>query len=611
MANDFLMDALNAVSGAEWEEVPVELEEFVTSEDFLNFPPLSEHQYAAIKAGTQIYQEHTLVNLYGEIEGRERWESTKREVCLMWGKGSGKDACSVIMCVYVAYLLMCLKDPARYYGKPNGDNIDIMNVAVNAQQANRVFFKNLVLRVQQCPWFEGKYTVKQGEINFDKNINVISGHSESESLEGYNVIMVVLDEISGFALESNTGNERAKTADFIYKMHRASVDSRFEDVGKIVLLSFPRFKNDYISQKYEASILEKETILRTHTFKVDESLPDGNPGNELTIQWEEDHILKYKKPNYFALRRPTWDVNPIKTLNGQKNSFFEDVHDALGRFACTPSDGGEDSFIKNKQAIEEAFISLNGVDQQGVFAPNFHPKENVEYFVHVDLSKVHDRCAVALAHVDKWVSHTEGHLSETYPVVRVDAVRFWKPSPTEPMDYRQVQDYILNLRRRGFNLRLVTFDRWNSHDTMNYLEAQHISTDMLSVGTKHYDDFLQLLYDGRLVGPKIPELIDELKELRYVKTAGSALPKVDHPRTGYKDLSDAITGAIYNAVSLTLKPQNTEIEVISYKSLMRKQRQEQAVESDGVIHAPKHKREMPDDLREEMGTISMAAIRII
>lgn len=602
--NDFLVSALSAVSGDDWDEVPVDLEEFVTSEDFLNFPPLSEHQYAAIRAGTQVYKESTLISLYGEAEGVRRYANTCTEVCLMWGKGSGKDACSVIMCVYVAYLLMCLKDPARYFGKPQGDNIDIMNIAVNAQQANRVFFKNLVLRVEQCPWFEGKYVVKQGEINFDKNINVISGHSESESLEGYNVIMVVLDEISGFALESATGNERAKTAKFIYEMHRGSVDSRFEDVGKVVLLSFPRFKNDFISQKYDEAILEKEVIVRKHTFKYDNDLPDGIEENELTIEWEEDHITRYKTPGYFALKRPTWDVNPIKTLEGQKRSFLTNTADAMGRFACQPSDNGEDSFIKNKKAIEEAFVSQNGVDNNGFFAPNFQPSGDVEYYLHVDLSKVHDRCAVAMAHVDKWVTHAEGSLTDTYPVVRIDAVRWWKPSKLEPMDYKKVTDYIIQLKRRGFNIKLVTFDRWNSHDTMNYLEDHHIPTDMLSVANKHYDDFLSVLYDQRLVGPKIPELIEELRELRYIKD------KIDHPRSGYKDLSDAVCGAIFNAVSWTLKPQNRSVEVVSLKSLKRQQREQEANNSDGVI-SPPAKRPMPAEFLEELPNISTEAIRLI
>jgi hypothetical protein len=50
------------------------------------------------------------------------------------------------------------------------------------------------------------------------------------------LLLAVLDEISGFASEIGTGNDQGKTADNIYRAFRASVDSRFPDLGKVVLL---------------------------------------------------------------------------------------------------------------------------------------------------------------------------------------------------------------------------------------------------------------------------------------------------------------------------------------------------------------------------------------
>ena len=51
------------------------------------------------------------------------------------------------------------------------------------------------------------------------------------------------------------------------------------------------------------------------------------------------------------------------------------------------------------------------------------------------------------------------------------------------MDYAEVIGFILALRRRGFHIKLVTFDRWNSVDTMNTLTSKGIETDRLSVDT--------------------------------------------------------------------------------------------------------------------------------
>jgi len=146
-------DFLEALDENAFEEVPVTIEEFVTSKDYLNLPPLSTYQYIMIKASTQIYKKETLIKLFGEQEGQTRWKQTCNEVIMQLGKGSGKDYTSTIACAYVVYLLLCLKDPARYYGKPPGDSIDIINIAINAVQANRVFFKGFLTRIDRCAWF--------------------------------------------------------------------------------------------------------------------------------------------------------------------------------------------------------------------------------------------------------------------------------------------------------------------------------------------------------------------------------------------------------------------------------------------------------------------------
>lgn len=611
MMNDIFKDAFSAVSGAEWEEIPVDIEEFVTSEDFLHLPPLSHYQYQIVRHASQIYKKETLISLYGEKKGNERFEETSTEVILQLGKGSGKDFTSTVAVCYIVYLLLCLKDPAHYYGKPRGDAIDILNVAVNADQAKNVFFKGLKEKITKCPWFRGKYDPKNNSIEFIKNVTVYSGHSQREAFEGLNLMVAILDEISAFALESNTGNEQANTADATYTMYRKSVNSRFAKFGKVIMLSFPRFKGDYIQQRYGpeynthkliGAVAEKDVIKRKHRFKIDNDMPDGVKNNEFEIEWEEDHIIRYSFPGLFALRRPTWEVNPTVDIEDLKRDFLTDMADSLGRYACIPSDSTDDTFIKNKQAIEDTFVKVNGVDESGVFGVNFRPKPDTDYFVHVDLSKVHDRCAVALAHVESW-QVMGGVIDDVYPVVQVDAVRWWKPSPDKPMDYKDVTDFILSLNRRGFKLKLVTFDRWQSHDVMNFLNSKGIETDLLSVANKHYDDFLTTMYDNRLVGPNIPELIDELKQLRYIKD------KIDHPRTGYKDLSDAVTGSIFNAVSHSSKPRNREVEVVSLSQIRRQEYlEERAKDQGGVIRPPK---KMPEGLREDLERYTISNARIL
>lgn len=595
-------DLMNSVDGEDFDERPVEIEEFVRSEDFLGLGPLSEYQYQLIKASSQIYKRSTLHNLYGFDAGEKRWKQTVNEVIFQLGKGSGKDYTSTIACAYIVYLLLCLKDPAKYYGKPPGDTIDIINVAINAQQANNVFFKNFLIRIKRSPWFEGKFTEKQGHVAFDKNLNVYSGHSEREAWEGYNVIYVVLDEISGFAADSTSGNENAKTADAVYKMYKASVNSRFPEFGKVVLLSFPRYKNDYIQFRYNEAVAEKEIVVREHTFKLDEDLPDGTEGNEFTIEWEEDHIIRYEKPKVFALKRPTWEVNPGISIESLMGAFFDDPIDALSRFACMPPDS-VDAFFKDREKIEQAFVRRNGVDNEtGRFYSDFQPDDTKDYYVHVDLARKIDRAAVSVAHVERWERRKIGReLTEAAPVVYVDAVRYWTPNKTREVDFTAVKEYIVSLRARGFNIRLVTFDRWESDDMIKYLNSVGLKAEKLSVAKKHYQDMSLGIHENRIVGPDIDILRDELLALRLFPN-----DKIDHPRKGSKDLADSCCGAIFNAISHTRRDDDEVIEVQTLKSFDKEHsRQYMDKQRPGVIIQPP-KRAMPDHMKsyfDKMGLL--------
>ena len=586
-------DLIDILDGEEFDERPVDLKTFIYDKKFLGLPPLSDSQITLIEKSSQIYKESTLIKLHGEEEGKRLYKQTCNEVIAQLGKGSGKDFCSTVSVSYMVYLLLCLKDPAQYYGKPAGDTIDFLNIAINAQQANNVFFKGFKTRIETCPWFIGKYEPKASEIKFDKNITVYSGHSEREAWEGYNVLTVILDEISGFAIENTTGHDQAKTADAIYDMYRGSVISRFPDVGKIILLSFPRFKNDPIQKFYESVIAEKETIIRNQILKMDNDLPDGTDGNEVMVEWEEDHIKSYLIPNTYAIKRPSWDFNPTKSIENYKTEFYKNMQDALGRFACMPPEM-IDAFFKSREKIEKAFsIGFRAVDDFGRLEDWFKPEEDKKYFIHVDLAQKHDHCAVTMAHVDRWVNvKVTNEYSQPAPIVVVDSVRYWTPTPDKSVDFTEVKDHILALKTRGFNIALCTFDRWNSHDMMQQLKQYGINTETLSVAKKHYDDMAMVVLEERLSGPHIPLLIDELLQLKIMRD------KVDHPRKGSKDLADATCGAIFNAISLTRPDMNQEIRVHTYDSISEDQDlntlpDAEVEHSQNMIRPPR----MPDNLK--------------
>ena len=554
-------DFLEVLKSNHFEETPVDAKTFVESPDYLGQPPLSDIQYDIVEAMSQIYRKEDLIDIMGEEKGSRYYDKyTKNEIILQLGKGSGKDFTSTVACSYIVYKLLCLKDPAKYFGKPSGDAIDLINVAINAQQAKNVFFKGFKSKIEKSPWFAGKYNAKADSVEFDKSITVYSGHSERESHEGLNLLLAVLDEISGFASEVGTGNEQGKTADNIYKAFRGSVDSRFPDLGKVVLLSFPRYPGDFISEKYDAVIAEKESVEKTHEFIINPLLPDTDPDNKFQISWDEDHIISYKYPGVFALKRPTWEVNPTRKIDDFMIAFMTDLGDAMMRFACVPT-FASDAFFKQAEKVRACMTLRNPIDNFKRFDEAFKPDPTKKYYVHADLAQKHDKCAVAIAHVEKWVNiQVINNYEQVAPIVVVDAVAWWEPKVEGPVNLSEVKQWIQNLRRIGFDIGMVSFDRWQSFDIQNELKQVGMKTDTVSVAKKHYEDMAMLVYEERLAMPAIDLLFDELTQLKIMKN-----DRVDHPRKKSKDLADAVCGAIFGAISYTPKNTDTEVEVHTFR----------------------------------------------
>jgi hypothetical protein len=578
------MDEFLAVmDDSPFSETPVAVKEFVEGKHYLALPPLSTIQYECVEAMSQIYRREDLYRIMTRRDADKYYDKyTKTEVVLKLGKGSGKDFISTIACAYIVYKLLCLKDPSAYFGKPSGDAIDIINVAINAQQAKNVFFKGFKTKIEKSPWFRGKFNAKIESIDFDKAISVYSGHSERESHEGLNIILAVLDEISGFAMDNPSGLEKSKTADAIYNAFRGTVDSRF-DLGKVVLLSFPRYDGCFISQKYDQVVASKEMIPKSHTFILNknEEVEKGS----FTIEWEEEHVKSYTYPGVFALCRPTWEVNPTKKIDDFTVAFYTNENDARARFLAQPS-AISDAMIGRRDKIESSLVHINPLMDNMQLMPTFMPKAGMKYYMHADLAQKMDRAAVAISHVEKWVAVDYGSgYKTTQPYVVTDAVAYWEPGVGKPIDLKEVKDWIVNVRRLGFDVDLVTFDRWDGGNMQRELIELGFKAETLSVLKKHYDDLVVIMYEDRLRAPSIDILYDELKNLRIVNG------KVEHPRSkSGKDLSDALCGSVFNAAARA--PRNNDV-VVEIHDITTKV-QDYSYANDRPIQITSY-----DDMREE------------
>ena len=554
-------DFLEAINPNEFEEDPVDIDTFLYDKEYMgNYTEgivLSPIQKDIVDRGSQIYYHETLIKKFGRERGEELWTKTVKELLLMLGKGSGKDFVARLTVLYIVYKLLCLKDPARYYRKPGGDPIDIINMALNAPQAKTVFYEPLVAAVKKSPWFAGKFDDLSTQINFDKNITVYSMHSSFEAAEGKNILVAVLDEIDGFTVEGQ--------AEKIYRAVSGTLSSRFPGIGKMLTLSFPRTKNGFMMKTYDEIVKTKEVNNFSHEFILNESLDADEPGNMFTVSWTEDTIIDYERDNIYALKAPTFRVNPERNIEDYRDDFDRDRKnhddDTLMRVCANPPDHDETSFISNHDQIEKTFDQPNGWQDDII---KTIPVADAEYYIHVDLSKVSDRTCVAIGHVSSWVEPDQFARihTEPMPFIVIDAFRVWEPTKLKPVDDGEVMEFIMSLCKK-FNVRLVTFDQWHSFDNIKYLESVGVDSEKHSLNREDYLEFRTAMMENRMSGPYDERLHKELKNLIIVKG------KVVEPqgKEHYNDISEACCGVTVNCITHTQR--NTELELVTLESIAR------------------------------------------
>jgi hypothetical protein len=521
-----LADFERLLSKDEFTMEPVSIEQFVQDQHYLGLPPLSPIQLEIVRHSTQIFKKTTLQHLMGEKEGSDYYDKyTDNEVICMLGKGSGKDHCARISMAYTAYLMHCLRDPLGYYGKAKGVYIDLLNLAVNAQQAQRVFFepfKNLLLG---SPFFNDVgFEPRVSEIFFfSRPVRCFSGHSESEGWEGYEVMTIILDEIAAFKTDVELkGETRSKgSASAIYNMSKLSVMSRFPEVGKVILLSFPRYKGDFIQQRYF----------------------DSRNNNE---------------PKTWSMKAATWEVNPTIKREQLESEYIRNPIQARARFECEPPNM-EDAYFRDADQVRKAFMYREDpIKEDGTFKSWFNNSDGHTRFVHVDLALKRDRAALCMAHCAGFKEIKTSMGVEQLPIINVDLVYSWEATVGAEINFASIRQMIVDLHRK-FDVGLVTFDRWQSIEMIQSLRSMGINSDFHSVKKTDYDTLMSCMYDTRLRGYWNELLVEE--ELLKLKLYGNN--KIDHPSTGSKDLADALAGAVYNCLDHIAIDSEVEIEVLS------------------------------------------------
>ena len=548
MINSILDDKLTAweekintyQSPTIFKEEPVALDVFLYDKAFLNITKLSPIQYEFIKYGTHIYYDTELEYL--------KWEKVRRvgELVAQFGKGSGKDFISTIIQARIAYLLLCLNCPQKYYNQASFTSIDMLNMAYNAEQAESVFFKTFASLIESCSWFNNKCEIKNSMIEFDKNIYAYSGNAFEEAMEGKNLIIAVLDEISAFKTRIEVEQMSMRrlraprySAESVYDMAKSSVESRFGNgIGKLISLSFPRFKNDYIQQLYERG--------------------------------KDEHTC-------YRAKGTTWEVNPYKKKEDFADEFRKNPERAEARYACNPT-SVEGGYFKNKIAIiralpvilEELVPSTNDIFPK--LKDWFTCNHSFQCSIHIDLGLKKDKAGICVSHVSRLIdSIVKNELGEAtmvqLPYVEIDLLTSFIVPFNGEIDISLVRQMVVDLINRKFLIGKLTCDQFQSASLLQDISKLGIETDLCSVdrNTDAYDTLKELIYEDRLKGYSYirtidtgngiaiqsNEIIDELNNLIFTGR------KIEHTGYSAKDLSDSLAGSVQGAIELGLSSFST------------------------------------------------------
>lgn len=448
-----------------------------------------------------------------------------------------------IIALYESYKLIEMGNPQVIFGNLNeGDTICILNVAVSEQQAKESVFDKIKPMITNSAYFRAKIspsslqnrsvrflTPRDIEINEELineglparegSIYLLSGHSNSDSLVGKNVLVVIIDEMA-----SMVGKDGSKMSDEeLYTKLKHSIWT-FGRSGKIVCISNPLTKDGKFFELYEQSFSDGRMLMvQLPSYKVNPTL------NKKALDAERDAAQKA----------------------GQYEQYFMQIE---ARF----SGGAADPFIP-AEFIDAAFEKGSSRRRTEVGDPN------TLYYMHLDPANNSDNYALAIVHIDNDIYNLDQD-GKPKKVVIVDHINMWQPSETgEPVEISEVDQYVIDMTRH-FNIVSITYDMWESAASSQLLQRMGLPARVTHFNSSYkqqiYSTLRNAFYEQRIEFYKldgydstrlkdtygfVTEAIDQFKFLgrKFNKKSFSVQAAAGH----YDDIPDCIAGASFIALT--------------------------------------------------------------
>lgn len=221
---------------------------------------------------------------------------------------------------------------------------------------------------------------------------------------------------------------------------------------------------------------------------------------------------------------PTWELNPEITRESLENEYIKDPIGAARDFGCEVY-ASDYVFFRDPDVIEFDKNKPNALLQlaEGVKV-SIDP--NYRYALAGDPSLRHCSFGIALSHKDHDTFITDG------------VYRFQPHPPKKDIDPLSVKDFFLRAIKE-IPVRWVVFDTWNYPETIAEIRRAGVAILNHTVKSEDYKYYKDLCYSKKQVCCSFSPVESEFKSL-IVK--GN---KIDHPRGGSDDCSDAVVNSVW------------------------------------------------------------------
>lgn len=530
------------------------------------------------------------------------------EVVLTGALGIGKSTIGTGWILsYHLHRLLCLKEPAAFYGLAKGSKIVFGVYSLDLKSAEDIGF--YILRDQMLadsPFFNTLYRRAahgKDEIILPKNIVVKTG-SQSLHAAGKNLFSIAIDEMNLMKKGATTAGKAFTLATSVSRR----LESRFMQVGGeipgvTIFIGSAGSDTDFIEKRIKKIRHSKHHyVVRGARWEYVHKGKSKYSGKTFRVQIGNKYYSSKLLDEVIEEEGAVQVVRECAADEGcdvidipveHYTAFYVDTDGALKDFAGVSTQ----SFMKlfsNHERIQSAMQeSKPKVFKQEVIAAylfgatelahefqvyeaccvrgsRYRPLRNpmAPRYIHVDLAKRNDRAGIAMVHpsthfitVDENdVEYSGIGIYDIKKELEVDFALGVECGPKrEVIDFAKIRRLIFQLRRYGYWIRVVTMDTWQSEDTQQRLTEAGLKTEYLSVDQtcRPYLVFRNAVNAGKVKMAKYTLLYEELVSLDYDVDE----ERVDHPEEGSKDIADAVAGACYRCLTDKIRPSEVPPEM--------------------------------------------------